>query len=51
MRAIHAGAFGGGPWGDLALCYGLAAGYVALGGLLLGRMIDAARRQATLALT
>jgi ABC-2 type transport system permease protein len=51
MRAIHASAFGGAPWGDLAACYGLAIGYVALGGLLLGRMVDAARRQATLSLT
>ncbi len=51
MRAIHAGAFGGGPWLDLGLCFGLAFAYVAVGALLLGRMVDAARRQATLALT
>ncbi|HVU76940.1 MAG TPA: ABC transporter permease [Gaiellaceae bacterium] len=51
MRAIHASAFGGTPWADLAGCYALAIGYVAVGGLLLGRMIDAARRQATLSLT
>ena len=51
MRAIHAGAFGGGAWLDVGLCFGLAAAYVAVGGLLLGRMVDAARRQATLSLT
>jgi ABC-2 type transport system permease protein len=51
MRAIRAGSFGGAAWGDLALCFGLAVAYVATGALLLGRMVDGARRQATLSLT
>jgi ABC-2 type transport system permease protein len=51
MRAIHAGAFGGSAWADLIACFGLAFLYVTLGALLLGRMVDAARRQATLSLT
>jgi ABC-2 type transport system permease protein len=51
MRAIHAGAFGGGPWLDVALCFALGLAYIAAGNLLLGRMIDAARRRATLSLT
>jgi ABC-2 type transport system permease protein len=51
MRAIRAGAFGGAAWGDLALCFGLAATYVAIGALLLDRMVDGARRDATLSLT
>jgi hypothetical protein len=51
MRAIHAGAFGGSAWADLGACFGLAALYVTAGALLLGRMVDTARRQATLSLT
>ncbi len=51
MRAINAGAFGGGAWGDVGLCFALGLVYIALGNLLLGRMIDAARRRATLSLT
>ncbi len=52
MRAIHAGAFGGGRGLlDVAACLGLAAAYVALGVALLGTVLDSARRQATLSLT
>lgn len=51
MRAIHAGAFGGSAWADLGVCFGLAFLYVTVGALLLERMVDAARRQATLSLT
>jgi ABC-2 type transport system permease protein len=51
MRAIRAAAFGGSAWGDIALCFGLAALYVCIGALLLGRMVDSARRHATLSLT
>lgn len=51
MRAIHAGAFGGPAWSDVGVCFALALGYVAVGALLLGRMVDGARRSATLSLT
>jgi ABC-2 type transport system permease protein len=51
MRAIHDGAFGGSPWPAVAACFGLAAAYVAVGALLLGRMVDHARRRASLSLT
>jgi ABC-2 type transport system permease protein len=51
MRAIHAGAFGGGGGLlDVAMCFGLAAAYVAVGALLLDGVIDSARRSATLSL-
>jgi hypothetical protein len=51
MRAIHAGAFGGPAWADAGVCFALALCYVAAGALLLGRMVDGARRAATLSLT
>ena len=51
MRAIHAGAFGGHPWPAVGMAFGLAAVYVALGTLLLGTVLDSARRRATLSLT
>jgi ABC-2 type transport system permease protein len=50
MRAIHAGAFGGSGLGDVAMCFGLALVYVAAGALLLDRVVDSARRSATLSL-
>jgi ABC-2 type transport system permease protein len=51
MRAIRHGAFGGPAFGDAAMCLALTAVYVAAGMALLDRMLDAARRQATLSLT
>ncbi len=52
MRAIRAGAFGGGRGLlDAAACFGLAALYVAIGGALLGTVLDSARRRASLSLT
>ena len=51
MRAIHAGAFGGNGWADVAMCFGLAAVYVLLGIAVLGTVLDSARRRATLSLT
>jgi ABC-2 type transport system permease protein len=56
MRAIRHGALGGSARGDTGLrdagvCLALTGVYVAAGVLLLDRMLDAARRQATLSLT
>ena len=52
MRAIRAGAFGG-PHSllDVAVCFGLAAVYIALGLRVLGTVLDSARRRASLSLT
>ena len=51
MRAIHAGAFGSGGYGDAAICLGLAVAYVGIGMAILGNVLDSARRRATLSLT
>ena len=51
MDAIRAAAAGRDPWFDTAVCAGLGIGYAALGAFLSERLIDAARRHATLALT
>lgn len=51
MRAIRGGAFGGSALEDVGLCLALTATYVAFGMALLGRMLTAARRNATLSLT
>lgn len=52
MRAIHAGAFGGGSgWRDAGICFALAFAYVAIGALLLDTVLDSARKHATLSLT
>lgn len=51
MRAIRAGAFGHGGMLDVAVCFGLAFVYVAIGALLLNRVLDSARGRATLSLT
>ena len=51
MHAIRESATGGGsPWPDVALCALLGAVYVAVGVLVLERMLDAARRRAALSL-
>jgi ABC-2 type transport system permease protein len=51
MRAIRHGAFGGNGYGDIAMCFGLAAVYVAGGTLVLGSVLNSARKRATLSLT
>jgi ABC-2 type transport system permease protein len=50
MNAIRESASGGSPWPDVALCALLGAAYVAVGVVVLERMLDAARRRAALAL-
>ncbi|WP_426241981.1 ABC transporter permease [Nocardioides sp. LHG3406-4] len=51
MAAIRESASGGSPWGDLAVCLALGIAYAALGSYLSRRLVDSARRNATLALT
>ena len=51
MDAIRAAADGRDPWFDIAVCTALGLGYAALAGFLSERLIDSARRHATLALT
>ncbi|WP_244931699.1 ABC transporter permease [Nocardioides sp. W7] len=51
MAAIRSAADGGSPWGDLALCAATGAAYAVLAAWLGGRLVDSARRHATLALT
>ena len=49
--AIRDAAFGGSPWGDIALCLLLSVGYGVVGTWLCGRLVTSARTNATLALT
>jgi ABC-2 type transport system permease protein len=52
MRAIREAAAGGGSLlGDIGMCAGLGALYTAVGVLVVDRLLRAARKQATLALT
>jgi len=52
MRAIRESAIGGGsPFADVGMCAALGAGYTAIGVLVVGRLLYAARSRATLALT
>jgi ABC-2 type transport system permease protein len=48
---MRASASGDSPWGDLALCALVGLGYAALAAWLGVKLIDSARRDATLALT
>jgi ABC-2 type transport system permease protein len=50
MRAIREAAYGGAPLGPLLLALTLAGIYLALGVVLLRRVLDSARRRATLSL-
>jgi ABC-2 type transport system permease protein len=50
MRAIREAAYGGAPLGPLLLCLALAAAYLGIGVAVLRRVVDAARRRATLSL-
>lgn len=51
MRAIREGATGGGSYVDVAVCAAIGLGYLLIGVLVVGRLLQAARRRATLALT
>ena len=51
MNAIREAALGGTPLPDLALCLVLGALYIALGILVLDRVLGAARKRAALSLT
>jgi ABC-2 type transport system permease protein len=50
MRAIREAAYGGAPLGPLLLCLALATAYLGIGVVLLRRVLDSARRHATLSL-
>jgi ABC-2 type transport system permease protein len=51
MRAIREAALGGPALQDLGMCALLGAVYTAIGVVIVGRLLDSARRRATLALT
>ncbi len=51
MAAVREAAAGGSPWGQTAVCVGLGVGYAVVAAALSERVIDSARRHATLALT
>lgn len=51
VNAMRASAAGESAWFDLAVCLAVGAAYAALAAWLGGRLIDSARRNATLALT
>lgn len=51
MDAVRSSAAGGSPWGDLGVCLVLGAAYAVLAAWLGHRLVDSARRHATLALT
>jgi ABC-2 type transport system permease protein len=51
VEAVRRAALGGSPWWPILGCLGLAAVYGAVGTYLAGRLLDSARRHATLALS
>lgn len=51
MNAIRESALGGSPFGDVAMCLALGAGYTLAGVLVVEEFLHAARARATLALT
>ena len=51
MEAIRSSAAGGSPWLDVLMCLGLGLLYGLAGALLSERVLDSARRKATLSLT
>lgn len=51
MRGIREAAIGGSPLPDIGVCAALGAGYTLIGILVVGRLLQAARERATLALT
>jgi ABC-2 type transport system permease protein len=51
VEAMRSAAAGGSPWAELGICLALGVGYAALAAYLGVRLIESARRNATLALT
>ena len=51
MAGVREAANGGSPWGDLAVCVGVGLVYAGLAAYLGRRLVDSARKHATLALT
>lgn len=51
VAAMRSAASGGSPWGELGICLALGLGYAALAAYLGVRLVDSARRNASLALT
>ncbi|WP_091112728.1 ABC transporter permease [Nocardioides psychrotolerans] len=51
MDAVREAASGGSPWADLGVCAAIGLAYAALAAYLGRRLVDSARRNATLALT
>nr|WP_281374852.1 ABC transporter permease [Nocardioides soli] len=51
VEAMRIAAAGGNPWNELTVCLALGLGYAAFAAFLGVRLIDSARRNATLALT
>lgn len=51
VEAMRSAASGGNPWGELGICLALGLGYAGLAAYLGVRLIESARRNATLALT
>lgn len=51
MEAMRSAADGSSPWADLGLCLGLGIAYAVVASVLGSRLLDSARRNATLALT
>ena len=51
MEAIRSSASGGSPWFDVLMCLGLGLLYGLVGALLSEKVLDSARRNATLSLT
>jgi ABC-2 type transport system permease protein len=51
VAAINDAAFGGTPWGDIAMCLALSLVYGVIGVFIATRLVNSARTHATLALT
>jgi ABC-2 type transport system permease protein len=51
MAGVREAANGGSPWADLAVCLAVGCVYAALAAYLGRRLVDSARKHATLALT
>jgi ABC-2 type transport system permease protein len=51
VGAVKGAAIGGSPWRDIAICVAVSAVYAVLGAFLAGRLVDSARKNATLSLT
>jgi ABC-2 type transport system permease protein len=51
VAAVKSAALGGSPWGDIAMCLLVSAGYGLVAAWLADRLVRSARANATLALT